>query len=474
MYRKTMFALVGCIIFLMILVVAVDSLFGGLPGSIRTQFEQEMGGVATAEGQLNANREKVRSLVAGDPGFLEPIEQREEWQNTFDLAAQKLQEAKQVLEQQAKPLFDNNDPDDAEKLKSWLNQARSDRTQAENDYTTVSHRAERLVTYKAKRGDMVKEAETAYKALSRDSIAGLQAKADQAASDWPEKKDDLTSRMAVFGTLLESADNCFKFVMGENEKPENSIDFDALVHNHDALLQIRDSFSQSFASIPVLLEQLYVSWDKILSDMEIKEGYEVEFYHHYKMIRVGRDNTPSEETAAQKVAKEYYLKHENNLGMTLESKPKGKYDFEADKQTSPPGYGYVGNSHYGKWERRSGGSFWVFYGQYALMRDLFWGPRYYQPIHRSDWDGYRQARSSGRTYYGRDTAGKTVYGSKGSMAKTKYSNSKYTSSGGYAKTQFKKTGGKYRGTRYATKKTRSTSSKSYSSRSRSSRSFGGK
>ncbi len=35
----------------------------------------------------------------------------------------------------------------------------------------------------------------------------------------------------------------------------------------------------------------------------------------------------------------------------------------------------VGNPHYGHWQTGSGGSFWVWYGQFALMRDLIGGPR---------------------------------------------------------------------------------------------------
>ena len=35
----------------------------------------------------------------------------------------------------------------------------------------------------------------------------------------------------------------------------------------------------------------------------------------------------------------------------------------------------VGNPHYGHWQSGSGGSFWVWYGQFALMRDLMGGPR---------------------------------------------------------------------------------------------------
>ena len=46
----------------------------------------------------------------------------------------------------------------------------------------------------------------------------------------------------------------------------------------------------------------------------------------------------------------------------------------------------VGNPNYGQWRTgSSGGSFWVWYGQFALMRDLIGGPR----IGYGDWAGRR-------------------------------------------------------------------------------------
>ena len=57
---------------------------------------------------------------------------------------------------------------------------------------------------------------------------------------------------------------------------------------------------------------------------------------------------------------------------------------------------------YGRWEQRGGQSFWVFYGQYALMRDLMgWGGR---TIYRNDYDDYRTSRDQRRPYYGRRSA----------------------------------------------------------------------
>ena len=45
----------------------------------------------------------------------------------------------------------------------------------------------------------------------------------------------------------------------------------------------------------------------------------------------------------------------------------------------------VGNPHYGHWQTGSGGSFWVWYGQFALMRSLIGGPR----IGYGSWAGGR-------------------------------------------------------------------------------------
>ena len=61
----------------------------------------------------------------------------------------------------------------------------------------------------------------------------------------------------------------------------------------------------------------------------------------------------------------------------------------------------VGNPRYGQWQGGGANSFWVFYGQYALMRSLFFGPRTY--YHR-DWysrRGWSYYGNVGRHYYGR-------------------------------------------------------------------------
>lgn len=64
------------------------------------------------------------------------------------------------------------------------------------------------------------------------------------------------------------------------------------------------------------------------------------------------------------------------------------------------GYGgqYMGNPHYGYWSHGAGGSFWAWYGQYALFSTLVGNNRYYY----NDWSrnrGYSYYHDVGRNHY---------------------------------------------------------------------------
>ena len=70
-------------------------------------------------------------------------------------------------------------------------------------------------------------------------------------------------------------------------------------------------------------------------------------------------------------------------------------DGSIDHDQHPPGYQYVGNERYGQWrDDRSGGSFWEFYGRYALLSYVIGG--FGRPIYRTDWNAYRDSRGLGQ------------------------------------------------------------------------------
>ncbi len=154
----------------------------------------------------------------------------------------------------------------------------------------------------------------------------------------------------------------------------------------------------------------YPEYSVTLQDMR-EEGY----YHQYGVV-IGQPEAGSEDLVYrdsildwQQVGRRTYERYQPHLGMVILSKGS---DGIVDQNQHPPGYQQVGNERYGQWRDDGGGrSFWVFYGQYALLSHMIGG--FSRPIYRNDWNGYRDARSSGRTYYGPGGA----YGTNGSVTR---------------------------------------------------------
>ena len=140
----------------------------------------------------------------------------------------------------------------------------------------------------------------------------------------------------------------------------------------------------------------------VLNDMKEEGNFFKSFYHKYDIIT----EEDQMETDWTEVPKDYYRENVPFLGMTIWVKKDGKEGGGA----GPPGYEYVGDSKYGRWERHSSGqSFWVFYGQYRLLSDLLGGG----PIFRRNYDTYRDYRSKKRPYFGANRE----YGTNGSFTK---------------------------------------------------------
>ena len=141
----------------------------------------------------------------------------------------------------------------------------------------------------------------------------------------------------------------------------------------------------------------------ILEDMQEEGTFFTSYHHRYKVVQGERQGV----TDWIEVPESVYRKYEAFLGMALAAKTnEGLTD-----TPHPAGYAAVGNPHYGQWQQRGGQSFWVFYGQYALMRDMMgWGGR---SVYRNDYDDYRNTRQQRRPYYGRNRE----YGTAGSLTK---------------------------------------------------------
>lgn len=152
-------------------------------------------------------------------------------------------------------------------------------------------------------------------------------------------------------------------------------------------------------------------WSIILYDMNVDGTFFKEYQHRYKIITQnieGNDTIPEETlTDWYEVPKSEFNANVDNMGMEIAHRDDKN---ELHKSVNPPGYGnYVGNTRYGHWVQRDGGSFWEFYGRYAFMSSMFNMMTY--PVRRTYYDDYyTNYYRTGRSYYGPVTNGRAYYG----------------------------------------------------------------
>lgn len=161
----------------------------------------------------------------------------------------------------------------------------------------------------------------------------------------------------------------------------------------------------------------YPEYSVILDDMNSEGNFSTDYYHKYRAVYAsgakGSDGSPTFSEVNipwKRVSESTYKKYENSLGMSLITKKDG----EVNSVEHPPGYDYIGDERYGRWESNpgGGGSFWVWYGTSRMLRDMYrMGNR--GRVDRGDWTTYQDYRRTGRTYYGKSNE----YGTSGSYTK---------------------------------------------------------
>ncbi len=151
----------------------------------------------------------------------------------------------------------------------------------------------------------------------------------------------------------------------------------------------------------------YPEYSVILADMREEGTFSTEYWHQYR-VTTGESEEGSDDLVyaenirdLERVDRGTFARYQPYLGMVILSKGT---DGNVDHDQHPPGYQYVGNERYGQWRGDGrGGSFWEFYGRYALISHMIGG--FGRPIYRNDWNSYRDFRGRGRPYFGSGTYG---------------------------------------------------------------------
>jgi hypothetical protein len=428
-----------------------------LPRTLRSQIRSEREALSAARTQMQRAQQDVDGDLRAEPDLFRAVNIFPERIGT---AAAALAAAGRDMADLDK-LYEANRRQDRARAEELLARETKERASALTEAGKVQADANLWVERKRNLPQQLEAMERDYKALRAADLTGIGAAVQKAENDWPEKKADLESRLAALRAVSAGAEKTWRDSEPLRRKAE-ARDYAGL--DYAALFTAADSLRNGNASLPGKVEelkkltgQLYFSWDKLLVDLE-KNREKIRTVR----TRLADSNAKNGEVGSDEewiqVSRAQYAAIEKNLGMAVEHKSAGKYDFEAERTPQPAGFAYMappsqGSNQYGYWDHRGGQSFWVFYGQYALMRDLLFN-RDYRPLDTREWNSYRDYQRSGRTYYGRDEHDEPKYGTGGTATQSRYAGSTYAHSGGFSDSKYATKSGSYRGSQYQSRGSR--------------------
>ena len=437
----------------------------GLPRDLRRQIEAERTTLASSQKQLQTAQDEVLNNLRSEPDLFRAVPASGQWPEQLSKALGDLQYASRDMETLS-ALDKQNRRKDRAQAESLLAQERSLRTAAMKQAQGIQNEAAHWVDLKRHLPEALRQMEQDYRSAQGFDLSAVSAAAQKAGADWPEKKADLDARLANLRGLVTTADAAWQSstearrVAAANDIAH--LDFTALFAAADVLKNSAALLPKQSEELKSLGAQLYNSWDKMLVDMEVRRGGS-EYQQKIRTVTThladasAKSGEISSDEKWTEVSKAVYDTQKNDLGMAIAHKPGGKYDIEAERVAQPAGFAYMAppgqvSNQYGYWQHRDGRDFWVFYGQYALLRDLLFN-RQYQPVDRYDWEEYRTYRSRGQTYYGRDTAaGQSTprYGTQGTATQDRYSGSTFAKGGGFRDSKYASKSGSYNDSKYAT------------------------
>ena len=434
-----------------------------LPRDLRSRIDAERTALASSLRQEQSAKSEVNADVAADPALFKTVASAGNWPGQFTDSESKIAAAQRKMDELGR-LEKANRRQDTASTQSLLLEEQGLRSAADSEAETSRKDAAHWVELKRQLPDELRQMEQSYNAIHAFDLGPVANAVQKAETDWPDKKTDLDTRLQNLHNTVSSAEQTWQAEAADRRgaaaQDWGHFEFGSLVAAADSLKTGAADLPHQAADLQALSGQLYDSWDKILVDMETRGiGGARSWDQQIRTVRTHLADAADKTgvvTSDEKwvdVSQATYAADQNDLGMAIEHKPAGKYDLEAERVAQPAGFAYiappeVGSNRYGYWDHSGGHDFWVFYGQYALLRDLLFN-RYYRPLDRRDWEDYRWSRDAGHTYYGRGVEGTPVYGSQGSATRDRYAGSSYAHSGGFRDSDYASKHGSYRSSPYA-------------------------
>ena len=391
----------GVLAIILIALMAIVATAGldTLPPALKKSVDAASGQLSADRTALDTKKTQLEHAISEEPLLLK--NQADGWRTRLEQDRTRLDEAAQklaALQQLAKA---NRRTDDYN-VERGLRDFNSLREEALHDASGIQGEAEKRIAAKHALPSRLQSMLASHEALERIDSSDAAAPVRRAIADWPAKRDDLQARLTGLNDLKAQGQEIWDSSAALRASAEGNrlpdADIDKLLDQADKLDTLSQQATDNLKTTAALATQLYVGWDKLL--LEVDAGREPRQKVRMVRTRFADATLAHGETTSEERWEPLDSTHEDHAGMVIERKPAGKYDSEAERTAQPPAYAYVappGQSNaYGSWS----GGVWHWLPEYLLLSQLLHSSR--QTITLPDYDAYRDARSRGEIYYGRN------------------------------------------------------------------------
>lgn len=240
----------------------------GLPDSQVRKAEKIPDRLAQQEKILSQGQAYLAGLEAsGDWPFLKPYNEKENWSQFNDAAVKELEDAKNLYSTEIVAMLDRDDPAESIPFQDLLNQFDRHLTKSTQFSRDAKERADFLLEVRDNAPGIHRQADIEYDQIV-DVQKVLAAKANTLIKKYPQKKDDIESRLAASVDIVKNGESAISQVNAEYSKSENrnyALFGDESIKVTNALQNIQRYASETSSK----LDELDRSYVKVLADQRV-------------------------------------------------------------------------------------------------------------------------------------------------------------------------------------------------------------
>lgn len=390
------------VILILLMVVVASAGLDNLPGSTRQAAEASISSLSTGRQQFDRNRQQVLAAIASDPSLFRS--QEATLRSGLEAAQAKLV-ASETTATKLKSMLDANRRGDRDVVASASENIAKSTAEAVKESESAVEEAKRWIDYKQHTPELLEDLKSRFEALSSFDVESAAAPVRKAMVDWPEKRQDLESRLAGVNAIKSRATEVWNNTAeprAEAEKKDYAaVDYGVLIGGLRALETPSTDIKRAVDTTNALASQLYLGRDKVLLDLDDSGPRQRVRVVETKYTDASLQNPQVSNTERwESIDENRFSQLGQAIDMVVERKAPGKYEAETDKRVQAPGYAYIApagqSNQYGYWSN----GVWSWLPQYLILSQMLRGPSY-PPVRVDDYYNYDRYRTRGGTWYGR-------------------------------------------------------------------------